>query len=182
MRHSCGNNRWFIIEILRRTSLAASLLFAGFLRQESLAHRWAMRQRSLTESLAVAAFLRQSSLKPAVSVVGQLLTNVRGRASLPFSWAYSECTATVKHRSFCAVVQASEQSCTRVSAMIRACSHARRKRIWSMRRRILMSICVSEITTVRTVKRLVSGTDWERKRLVCGIPFNGMSSCNFVKI
>ena len=159
MRHSCGNNRWVIIEILRRTSLAASLLFAGFLRQESLARRWAVRRRSSAGSLAVAAFLRQSSLKPAVSVVGQHLTNVRGRASLPFSWAYSECTVTVKHRSFCAVVQASEQSCARVCAMIRPCSHARHKRIWSMRKRILMSICVSEITTVRTVKPSVSGMD-----------------------
>ena len=159
MRHSCGNGRWFITEMLRRSSLAASRLFAAFVRQGSLARPWAMRQMSLAGSWVIAAFLQQSSFKPAVSVVGQHLTNVRGKASLPFSWAYSECTPTVKHSPFCAVVQASEQSCARVCAMIRGCSHARHKRIWSMRKRILMSICVSEITTVRTVKRLVSGTD-----------------------
>ena len=159
MRHSCSNGRWFIIEMLRRPSLVASRLFAAFVRQVSLACRWAMRQTSLAGSLVVAAILRRPSLKPTVSVVGQHLTNVRGKASLPFSWAYSECTPTVKHSPFCAVVQASEQSCARVCAMIRACSHARHKQIWSMRKRILMSICASEITTVRTVKRSVSGMD-----------------------
>jgi hypothetical protein len=84
---------------------------------------------SLAGSLTVAAILRRPSLKPAVSVVGQHLTNVRGKASLPFSWAHSECTATVKHSSFCAVVQASEQSCAEVCATIRACFRGRYKRI-----------------------------------------------------
>src|SRR5580658_4301778 len=82
----------FTVEILRRSSFGTAASYAALVRKTSLVHRRNMQEQSSARSLTISAFLRQISLKPAASVVDQLLTYVRGKASLPFSWAYSECT------------------------------------------------------------------------------------------
>src|SRR5580700_7717687 len=68
--------------LLGQNSLAESLGFAGLLRQRPSKRAAILRQKSVI----VATFLRQESLKDAVNVVGQHLTNVRGKASHLFSW------------------------------------------------------------------------------------------------
>jgi len=82
-------HRWPFVEIpvtvaviLRRRSLVSTALRRQESLAESLGSAALLRQRPSER----AAILRQESLKVAANVVGQHLTNVRGKASPLFSW------------------------------------------------------------------------------------------------